>query len=222
MSCLNKLFEKLVLASCLSFLKSKGTQFPCLQQQGFQKGLSCITTSFNLQETIFYQLEQNSKVYVAYLDIKGAYDCVGHRGFFVKLGELGITGKMLRVLIQSYKHLKCVIRINGFTSTSVDVKRSVRQGGVLSSFLYMVYVDELISSLEKSKASAKVLSIRSGVPTFADDISLIALTPYNLQMLVDIVYQYCRKWQFAISVEKSCLLTYCKVKHKKEKPIGIL
>ena len=145
MSCLNKLFEKLVLERCVSFIDSTGTQFPCLQQQGFQKGLSCITTSFNLQETIYYQLEQNSKVYVAYLDIKGAYDCVGHRGLFVKLGELGITGKMLRVLVQSYENLKCVIRINGFTSTSVDVERSVRQGGVISSFLNMVYVDELIN-----------------------------------------------------------------------------
>ena len=159
-------------------------------------------------------MEQKSKVYVAYLDIKGAYDCVRHCGLFVKLGELGITGKMLRVLIQSYKDLKCVIRINGFTSTSVDVERSVRQGGVLSSFLYMVYVDKLISSLEKAKASAKVISINSGAPTFADDISLIALTPYNLQMLVDIVYQYFVKWQFSISVEKSCILTYSKVKHK--------
>ena len=63
MSCLNKLFEKLVLERCVSFIDSTGTQFPCLQQQGFQKGLSCITTSFSLQETIYYQLERNSNVY---------------------------------------------------------------------------------------------------------------------------------------------------------------
>ena len=59
--CLNKMFEKLVLDRCMSFLKVKGTQFPCSQQQGFQKGLSCITTSFNLQESIFYQIEQKAK-----------------------------------------------------------------------------------------------------------------------------------------------------------------
>ena len=171
------MFEKLVLDRCISFLKVKGTQFPCSQQQGFQKGLSCITTSFNLQESIFYQVEQKSKAYVAYLDIKGAYDYVWHNGLCVKLGELDINGKLLLVLTQSYERLKCVIRVNGLTSVSVNVERGVRQGGVLSCFLYMVYVDELLTSLERSTAIAKVLSVNSGGPTFADDISLIALTP---------------------------------------------
>jgi hypothetical protein len=86
----------------------------------------------------------------------------------------------------------------------------------------MVYVDELIRSLEKSNASAKVLSVDSGAPTFADDISLIAVTPYNLQSLLNIVYQYSQKWKFSISVEKSCIMVYSNIKTRKEVPVGIL
>ena len=72
------------------------------------------------------------------------------------------------------------------------------------------------------EASASVLSINSGAPTFADDISLLAVTPFNLQTLLDIVYQYSIKWKFGISVEKSCIMTYCKTKRNKEIPVGIL
>ena len=222
LSCFNKVFEIVVLEKCPSFLKINGTKFPCSQQQGFQKVLSFITTSFNLQESVFYQIEQRSKAYVAYLDIKGAYDFVWHSGLFVKLGRLGINGKLLRVLKQSYERLKCVIRINGLTSTPVDVKRGVRQGGVLSCFLYMVYVDELITTLETSNRSAKVLSVNCGAPTFADDISLIAVSPYNLQTLVDIVYRYAQTWKFSISVEKSCVMVYTKVKKRTDTAVGIL
>ena len=131
LSCLYKIFEKVLLERCQSFIRATGRQFPCPQQQGFQKGLSCITASFNLHESIYSQIEQNSKTYVAYLDIKGAYDYVWHNGLFTKVAELGITGKLLRVLTNSYTRLKCSIRINGQTSTSVDVKRGVRPGGVL-------------------------------------------------------------------------------------------
>ena len=140
----------------------------------------------------------------------------------MKLGELGITRKLLRVLIQSYQRLKCVIRVNGLTSTSVNVERGVRQGGVLSCFLYMVYVDELLTCLERSTASAKVLSVNSGAPTFADDISLIALTPYSLQTLLNIVYQYSQTWKFSISVDKSSIMVYSKVQHRNNVPVGIL
>lgn len=34
--------------------------FPGAQQQGFQKPLSCLTTSFDLQETILHNMKQSS------------------------------------------------------------------------------------------------------------------------------------------------------------------
>lgn len=143
-------------------------------------------------------------------------------GLFTKVAELGITGKLLRVIINSYTRLKCLIRINGQTSTSVDVKRGVRHGGFMSGFLYMMYVDEPISIHERSNASAKILTVNCGAPNFADDISFIALTPYNLKSLIDIVYRYSEKWKFSISVEKSCIMVYSNVQTRIELLLGIV
>ena len=47
-----------------TFLHQLTQRFQCPQQQGFQKQLSCNTAAFNLQETILYNLELNSNVYV--------------------------------------------------------------------------------------------------------------------------------------------------------------
>ena len=94
------------------------------------------------------------------------------------------------------------------TSLPVKVERGVRQGGVLSTFYYLVYVDQLLKDLEKSKHTVRVMSIKSGNTTFADDISLSALSPYSLQFLLDMVYKYSKIWRFSISVNKSCLMTF--------------
>ena len=89
-------------------------------------------------------------------------------------------------------------------------------------FLYMMYVDEPISIHERSNASAKILTVNCGAPNFADDISFIALTPYNLKSLIDIVYRYSEKWKFSISVEKSCIMVYSNVQTRIELLLGIV
>ena len=80
------------------------------------------------------------------------------------------------------------------TSDVINVRRGVRQGGVLSTFYYLAYIDELLQLLETSGYGAKVMSVPCGNPTFADDLSLIAVSPYNLQKQVDIVYKYCKAY----------------------------
>ena len=54
------------------------------------------------------------------------------------------------------------------------------------------------------------MSLQAGNPTFADDLSLIALSPHNLQKLVDIVYIYCREWLMNINVSKSNIVVFSK------------
>ena len=133
---LSKLFEKLILFRIDKFLKTSSINFPNAQQQGFQPSLSCLTTAFALQETVLYHIERHSDVYVASLDQKAAFDTVRFRALFLKLGRLGFTGNFLTLLMSTYNNLKAVVRISGQTSAPINVNRSVRQGGVLSTFLY--------------------------------------------------------------------------------------
>ena len=73
-----------------------------------------------------------------------------------------------------------------------------------------------------SKAGAKVLYVNCGAPIFADDISLLAITTFNLQTLDVLVYRYAQTWKFSISVEKSSIMVYTKVQNRTETTVGIL
>ena len=57
-----KLFEKVLMERINTFFQRLPKTFPCPQQQGFQKSLSCLTAAFNLQETIYYNLDLHSNV----------------------------------------------------------------------------------------------------------------------------------------------------------------
>ena len=109
------------------------------------------------------------------LDQKAAFDVVWHDTLFVKLWRLNIVAKLIRTLIPSYSDLSCVT-MNGRVSEQFATERSVRQCGVLSTFYYMTYVDDLLKELERTK----LLSTKRGNSIYADDISLTALSPFNL------------------------------------------
>ncbi|KAK3089474.1 hypothetical protein FSP39_003903 [Pinctada imbricata] len=130
----------------LNFLVKE--RFPNLQQQSFQSGLGCITASFNLQETISHYLELGSNVYVSFLDTSQAFDTVWRHGLLVKLHGLGIQGKFWSIINECHTDTNSAIIVNQKQSRWFPVLQGVRQGGVLSSLLYLVYIDELIVLLE--------------------------------------------------------------------------
>ena len=206
--CFSKLFEKLLLSRVNTYISATKIEFPCRQQQGSQKQLSCITTSFNLQETVYYNVERSSDVYVASMDQKGAFDSVRHTLLLLKLGRLGFVGKFLRIIKAESTGLQCVVRYSNMTSLPFNVVRGVRQGGVFSTFLYLVYINELVSLLQDSDLGCKIMSISVSNPTFADDISMLSLSPLNLQKMVDIVYNYCQTWKIKINVSKSNVIFF--------------
>ena len=152
---------------------------PNYQQQGFQLNLSYLTTASVLHEMVLYHIERHCDVYVASLEEKAAFDPVRFRALFLKLGRFGLTCQFLRLAMSLYKNLMSVVCTSGSTSALIMVKRSTRQGGVLSTFLYLMYVNDLLDDIQSSDCGKKIMSICCGNPTFADDISLFVLTLWH-------------------------------------------
>ena len=86
--------------------------------------------------------------------------------------------------------------VNQTQSEWFPVNQGVRQGGVLSTFLYLVHIDDLIHDLQAGSQNTGILNIPSSCPSLADGQSLIGLSPLARQSLLDIAYNYSRKWRF--------------------------
>ena len=107
-----KMYERILQNRIHTFLKVNDIRFTNPQQQGFQKKLSCVSTVFSLQETIQYNIDHGSCTYVAFLDIKKAFDTVWHHAMLVKLYDLGIRGKAWRIICLFYENMLSAISIN--------------------------------------------------------------------------------------------------------------
>jgi hypothetical protein len=98
--------------------------------------------------------------------------------------------------------------LTGMMSNDIQIKRSVRQGSVLGPWLYMVYIHDLAVALQSSDFGCKLGQVSCGEVLRADDISVMALTPYALQELLNICEAYSTKWRYRYNPIKSKVIVF--------------
>ena len=219
LSTLYKLFEKVILARFLSWIRSNNVDFPDPCQFAYQKRLSCINLSMTLQECVAHNIERGSKVYACFFDTSKAFDVVWHKGLFTKLFELGVNGKLWRTVIGMYSDMSSYVQASCVPSRRFPVRQSVRQGGVLSPWLYLLYIDGLLKELRSANLGAHIDNIYCGVLAQADDVVVLALSPAELQKMINICYNYTRKWRYKVNVQKTKVMVFGEttVTHRKLK-----
>jgi hypothetical protein len=117
-------------------------------------------------------------------------------GLILKLYKLGIGGKTFSLINKCYCNTASSVIINQTQSRWFSVQQGVWQGGILSTFLYLVQVNDLINDLQMHISNTGILNVRSSCPSLADDISCIALSPAALQNLLDTACRYSNTWRF--------------------------
>ena len=162
---------------------------------------------FAVTESAKYFTKIDSKVYCCFLDASKAFDKVLHNGVFKKLLDKNVPVVLVNVLHNWYSNLQCSVRWNNVYGAPFMVKCGVRQGGVLSPYLFALYVDELIVQLRQSGYGLRVGQQFVGCVVYADDIALLSASCYGLQKVVDICCLYGKKWDLSFNPVKSQLIT---------------
>lgn len=116
-------------------------------------------------------LEHRSSMYVAFLDTQRAFDTVWRHVFVVKLHQLGVTGSLWTLIDDCHTNSFCFAVVNQINSDWFPVSQGVRQGRILSIFLYLVYINVLLQDLEKASLDVGIFSVNSSNPILADDIA---------------------------------------------------
>ena len=77
---------------------------------------------YTLNEIVQGRLRENKKTFPFFLDIQKAYDTVLHDGLWCKLWDMGIMGKMWRVIKKMYISSRSAVILEGKKSDSFNVE----------------------------------------------------------------------------------------------------
>ena len=129
---------------------------------------------------------------VIYFDCKKTFDTVPHNKLLYKLWMLGITCPLWHWFKNYLFNRNHFVFIENPSSSFLSVISGVTQGSVLDPLLYLVYVNDIASSICKSS-----------VYLFADDTKIskvICKTSdfSNLQYDIDSLLCWCLQWNMSL------------------------
>ena len=99
------------------------------------------------KEVISPNVNNNTSVYNCLLDASKAFDRVHMGKLFSILLNKDIPTIVVRLYFDSYSRQKARVGWNNIMSEYFSVSNGVKQGGVLSSMLFRLYIDPLLQKL---------------------------------------------------------------------------
>ena len=86
------------------------------EQNGFRKNRSTIDYVSTLTNITDSRKKRKLSTFCAFIDFRKAYDCINRELLWVKLGSIGITGKLLDAIKSLYVSVASCVRINSLTT----------------------------------------------------------------------------------------------------------
>ena len=85
------------------------------------------------------------------------------------------------------------------------MSNGVRQGGVLSPYLFAVYLDDLSIELNNIKAGCYIGEVLLNHLMFADDVCVLCTSVRWLQRILDVFLAYAESHGIIFNCNKNCL-----------------
>ena len=175
------------------------------EQAGFRNGRSCCEQIFTLRNIIEQSQEFQMPLLINYIDFKKAFDSI-HRESLWKIAKTyGIPDKYINIFRSLYRNSSCCVKTRHGNTIMFDILTGVRQGCILSPFLFLLVIDYIMKRAVKDRSLGVEWSggNRLADLDFADDIALLSCTHTGLQEMTNELGKYGEKVGLRISCEKT-------------------
>ncbi len=208
---LTKMLEYIILMKCPELGQTHFLQF------GFNSCSSTQHAEFLISETIKYYNSKKSPIYMCSLDAEKAFDSCNWDMLFNKLIEKGIPLRIVNILACLYINGTSRVSYNGVMSDIFNLSQGVRQGSILSPYLYNIYTEILLDTIEKNcKVGTSLFGVFTGIIMYADDIILLSPTLSGLQELLDKCVSYSNEHGILMNADKTEFVISAHGDHSKE------
>ena len=141
---------------------------------------------------------------MVWVDLEKAFARVWTKGLLLQLLKINITHKMYNWIKQYSHNRKAKVCLKGKYSRTASFKQGVPQGGVLSPSLFLIFLNDLIST-----TSPNVKAVQ-----YADDLALICsedsliLDQKRLQTNLNRLDQWTTDWSMKVNATKTTYMVF--------------
>ena len=207
-SCLSKLFTRILFNRLEKYLENNN--IICPEQIGFKRGARISDHIFTLESLIDNFFKNNKYLFACFVDLKKAFDTVNRQALLFNLNRYNIRGHFLNIIEDMYNDVSFSIRLaNGITQpfqTSIGVK----QGCILSSTFFSVYMNDLVEHFNLECDSVSIDGKSISCLLYADDIVLMSQSANGLQKLLDNLKLFCDQWNLKVNIQKTKVMIFNK------------
>ena len=93
--------------------------------------------------------------------------------------------------------------VDGIKSLPVLTTEGIKQGGILSPFLFNFFIDDLLSGCRSLDIGALVGVTNTSILAYCDDILLLSSNESHMQRLLNNCFAYSRTWKMEFNASKS-------------------
>ena len=138
------------------------------------EGRGCVDQIFAMRLIAEKYIEKNRRVYAVFVDLEKAYDRVDRAGLWLVMRQYGVTGRLLDAVKGMYEGCRASVKMGGM-SEYFKIDRGVRQGCVMSPWLFNLYMDACVREVRQvNVGGVRVGDERLNMLMFADDTVLLA------------------------------------------------
>jgi exonuclease III len=196
-NCIIKIFEMCVLLHMKEIVPVSNMQF------GFRENHSTDICTGILKDTIEYYKRRRSYVFLCFLDIKKAFDSVNYWKLFKMLLKRGVSKSVVSLLVKWYKDETMFVRWMGIDSELFGRTNGVRQGSPLSPFLFNVYLNSVLESVQNADYGCKYKGEKVHILAYADDMVLLCPSWEGLQYVIHLAGKELKLLDLEVNVKKT-------------------
>ena len=168
---IHKLFDYVIIDICGDSLSTSDMQY------GYKNNNSTTMCTVILKEVIHHYINGNINVYCCLLDTSKTFDKINYGKLFSTLLQRNVNVHGIHLIVDSYVRQISGVSWGNHLSQYFELSNGVKQGRVLSSILFNIYIDKLLLELNGSGYGCHINNTFVGALCYADDVTL--LSPFD-------------------------------------------
>ncbi len=229
LSVVGKVFARIVMNRLVAIAECVLPDSQC----GFRPGRACKDMIHALNQLMEKHREFCKPLYICFIDLTKAYDCVPRELMWRVLDRYGVPPRMCTMIKRLHDGMKVFARVDGDLTEPFDVSNGLRQGCVLAPVLFDMFSCAMIDywrRLLKERTTFEPIRLYSLLDgpfpaeggcghrlsgavvneffefQFADDAALVHDSEEGLRLMVDLFMEMAQAWGMKVSLDKTKIM----------------